>query len=545
MFKRQSVQKSVTFHDVAMYFLEEEWRGLGEKQKELYRTVMVEIHEALFSLGYAIISSDVLIRIKADQGPDLCDGRVLQRREGRSGEDDTVSPDLLFRIKEEEEPCPIYSKDSDEGECMDLSNPNSSQDKAELLIIVKKEASDPELDDSDVIHILTSPVEANRGAEAEAEDMKTADELILNKLQTEQDPHGYEHNSDPGDGAHAGTSEQSSPLTDNGSAIKLFNAETEQLQDNPVDWSAYVDLFPSKAPVGREQGVYGAESLYKCLECEKTFSKNSNLLRHQRIHTGERPYECSECDRNFLHKSSLIQHVRIHTGERPYKCTQCEKSFRLSSTLVYHLTTHWEEKLFKCTECEKSFTLKSTLVNHLRVHSGERPFKCTECEKCFINYRNLQKHQRTHTGERPYTCPICPKSFSNVSNQRRHQKTHTGEKPFRCPQCAKFFSQRSSLIKHQQMHRCDTQQKYNCTDCEKTFTNNSSLLQHIRTHTGERPFKCTVCDKTFGHKSSLTQHQRIHTGEKPYQCTMCEKSFRISSTLLRHSRKHTGEKPDK
>ncbi|XP_029440860.1 zinc finger protein 470-like isoform X2 [Rhinatrema bivittatum] len=61
-----SDQASVTFSDVAAYFLEVEWDILGEWQKELYKKVIKEIHAILILLGYSIVNPDVIFKIKKE-----------------------------------------------------------------------------------------------------------------------------------------------------------------------------------------------------------------------------------------------------------------------------------------------------------------------------------------------------------------------------------------------------------------------------------------------------------------------------------------------
>ncbi|XP_075714949.1 uncharacterized protein LOC142750061 isoform X2 [Rhinoderma darwinii] len=280
-----------------------------------------------------------------------------------------------------------------------------------------------------------------------------------------------------------------------------------------------------------------SEKTYQCTQCDKCFTRKSNLNVHYRIHTGEKPYTCSECEKTFIDRSNLVSHLRTHTRERPYSCNECGKSFAYHSAFIIHKRVHIGDKPFVCSECGESFFSKARLTLHIKAHTGDRPFVCDICGKSFSCSSTLIKHQIIHTGERPYVCRECGKAFIRSSHLVVHQRTHTGEKPYECAECGKGFRDQSNLISHQRTHT--TKKDFVCKECGKKFTHSSTLKKHQRIHTGEKPYGCSECGKMFSRNSNLAIHLRMHTGEKPYSCTICYRSFYHSSHLIKHKKTHT------
>ena len=66
---------------------------------------------------------------------------------------------------------------------------------------------------------------------------------------------------------------------------------------------------------GAQNGAVTKGYKYECQQCNKAFTKTSNLTRHiQSIHEGVK-YGCNQCDHQFTTQSNLTQHIQsVHEG---------------------------------------------------------------------------------------------------------------------------------------------------------------------------------------------------------------------------------------
>nr|XP_033816293.1 zinc finger protein 2 homolog isoform X3 [Geotrypetes seraphini] len=576
-----SDQTSVTFKDVAAYFLEMEWDVLGEWQKELYKKVIKEIHDILISRGYVIVNPDVIFRIKKEDEKYFAqhcelEGKVNPNEPTKSFP--IVTSVFSLCIKQEEDLPFIDPPESETSEQTHLSVPSSHNIKPDILIRFEQEKfrSEPpgseetgnrtttgsyeELHEmgnqsytaENIIEILKMDPDSDQLEEGEEDpDTKSDDgfgnnskrlrECVGQQMKKWKPKNPSRDSADPLSHCVGGVNTVTTPtMKEKLQNVARPNAGAEQERNS--------NYFSNHA---QNQRLDGAKPLQSTAN-EKRFSDNSELTEEKEIQK-HKSFQCTECEKCFTYKSQFVIHQNVHKGQNPPECSIHDKDFSQTSqmdrhevnirTKEVHEINQQGAKLFNCPLCDKSFAQKHNLQIHEGIHTGEKAYRCSQCDKSFNHTRSLRFHERIHTGEKPYICTECDKSFNHISTLRTHERIHTGEKPYKCSQCDKSFRHISTLKNHKRIHTGE--KPYKCSECDKSFNQKSHFRRHKRIHTGEKPYKCSECDIAFNRTSSLRIHERMHTGEKPYKCSQCDITLNYTSSLRIHERIHTGEKPYK
>lgn len=138
---------------------------------------------------------------------------------------------------------------------------------------------------------------------------------------------------------------------------------------------------------------------YECEICHHRFQSETSLVRHAIVHSDliidyttimqppeAREFKCMECDKVFSKQESLSSHLKTHKekmSQKEYKCDYCPKVFKKLNLLTRHSRQHDELKIHQCNICYKTFALNSQLIDHINRHRGIKPHVCGVCGKGF------------------------------------------------------------------------------------------------------------------------------------------------------------------
>ncbi|XP_069093065.1 zinc finger protein 436-like isoform X1 [Pleurodeles waltl] len=502
----------VTFQDVAACFSEEEWKLLHEWQKELYKNVMNDIHQALVSLGPLIATSVFSLRAKEKEEIYSVNSQYSGRRPSDSNSPGchVVDPDTSGWINNRED---VNIWDQQEPNCRtDLSEHPSDcypairsdvllqiqQEELHLRDWSKSEGSGinkhrskgfPRLSDDiswrkeqESNTFSMSQCEKQAGQNIRNPRRATGQEVISFIIKEEEEANCMDHR-DVVTRENINNSTADPVIT---AVYSLNNKRTERMRlpKRPeVQQKNSGDRFINRNMSNQSYVNCTENTPCKATSPKAKFLQNSETIKKPRSRLqSERSQELEgliniQGESGLSNLSTTNVHQEILQKQHSDMYKEHEKELDNADIIACEPSPqlHWNTYTFAQ---RKQAYHKGDSIRHLRARAKNTPYRSIESLKSLGGSGHLIRNQKIHTRHRPYQCNVCDQSFSWKNNLIRHQTKHTGEKPYQCDECEKSFTQKGTLTIHQRIH--SGERPYHCTQCETRFREKKQLIRHFK-----------------------------------------------------------------
>ncbi|XP_069509228.1 zinc finger protein 684-like isoform X2 [Ambystoma mexicanum] len=403
---RQDTEKApVTFQDVAACFSEMEWKLLHEWQKELYRNVMKDIHQALVALGPLIATSVFALRAEVREPMSPVGMHDSVRRPSAKN-----FPGLHFLVSESEDRFMDHIDGEREASSSIISEFSSLNPDSMMRVDDQSSAGFMECMGTEQKESRISPGAGDSNIPPVLSHIKEKKEMYT---QPALDTEG--RSTGTGSMTRKWDAGKSLKCIDKATGFKTLPREGDlnvlEISENGKYSQSYV-WSKSNQEIGVQHSTEG----------ESSFSKPTHSSLGQGNAKSEISIMGNEREGNLINATQLTCKTSTVSHSKPCTYSEFDKSSRQNVSSYRHQKT-------LLGEGEKShlyaFSDKSPRMGHQKIHNREREYPCTDCEKSFMRKHHLVEHKRIHSGEKPYECTICGKNFCRSGALNRHVKTHT------------------------------------------------------------------------------------------------------------------------